>query len=162
MPQHFTRGVREIVQRSSDEAQGLGARSVEPEHLLLGLAAGPPGDRAARALADAGLDAPGVRAALDEDIADALDVIGIPREVVAAIGRPPRAHGRPRFGPSAKRVLQEAAREAARRNVRRLDSTQMLLGVLGTPAPAIDRLLLRAGTDRARLRASVGEGRPTG
>jgi ATP-dependent Clp protease ATP-binding subunit ClpA len=85
-------------------------------------------------------------------------VIGIPREVVAAIGRPERAEGAPRFAPAAKRAMQETVREAALRHEREVSSTQLLLGVLRVPSPTVDRLLERAGTDRARLRARVATG----
>jgi ATP-dependent Clp protease ATP-binding subunit ClpA len=151
----FAKSARLIVHRSQQEARALGARSIEPEHLLVSLAAGPDDDPAARALADAGLDAPVIREALDADVADALDRIGIPREVVAAIGRPQTTTGNLRFGPGAKQVLANTLRAAAERDEREVNSRQLLLGVLQTPSPTIDRLLERAGTDRARLRSSV-------
>ena len=90
MFERFTRTARADVLRAHDVAQRLGAEQVEPEHLLLALAEGH-GEAATRALAEAGLDAPAIETAIEQDLVAALEVVGVPASVVASTPIHPRA-----------------------------------------------------------------------
>ncbi len=153
--ERFTKDARRVVVRSQDEARHLGARAIHPEHLLLGVASADPGDPAARALADAGLDAGALRQGIDDDLAEGLAAIGIPAEVVEAVGHPPPSRDSLRFAPAAKQALAQALRAALERHDGEIRTVHVLLGVLRTPSDTVDRLLARAGTDRDALRAVV-------
>lgn len=151
MFQRFTRDARAVVVAAQREADRLGAAAIGPEHLLLGVVDGRPDDPAARVLADAGLDAPGVHAALARELADALAPLGIPAEAVDAIG-PVTPTGRSlRFSPTAKAAMQQALRSAVERGDRRIGARHMALGALRVPSTTVQRLLDDAGTDRAQL-----------
>ncbi len=147
----FTREARAVVVAAQREADGLGAASIGPEHLLLGVVEARPGDGAARVLREAGLDASAVHAALQAELTDALAPLGIPAEAVEAVG-PARPTGRKlRFAPAAKSAMAQAVTSAAQGGDRRIEARHMALGVLQTPSPAIQRLLDRAGADRTQL-----------
>lgn len=130
----------------------VGAEQVEPEHLLLALAEwdGP----AARAVAEAGMDAASVAAAIEADLAAMLEVVGVPPSVLEAAPARPRAD-RPCFSVHAKSALEQALREAVRGGERKLCSEHVLLGLLRPPAPALARVLARHDVEPERLAALV-------
>ena len=153
MFERFTHDAKRVVLDSLAAAQRLGAENVEPEHLLLGLAEGS-GTSAARAIAEAGIDADAIAAAIEADLVAMLEVVGVPASVVDAVPAAPRAD-RPGFGVHGKAALEQALREASRRSERRIGSEHMLLGALHAPSPTLTRVLARLGVEPARLAALV-------
>ena len=148
MFERFTRDARAVVVAALGAAQRLGAAQVEPEHLVLGLAAGD--TAASRAIAEAGIDAAAITATIEADLVAMLEVVGVLASVVGATPAAPRAD-RPDFGVHAKRALELALREAVRRKERRLAAEHVLLGVLDRPSPTLSRVLARLGVEPQRL-----------
>ena len=130
----------------------MGAEQVEPEHLLVALAEGC--TPAARAIAEAGLDAAAIAATIEADLAAMLEVVGVPPSVLDAAPPRPRAD-RPRLSLHAKAVLEQALREAIRRGERRLGAEHVLLGALRRPGPTLTRVLARHELEPERLAALV-------
>jgi len=150
MFERFSRDAQGVVVASLAAAKRLGAETVEPEHLLLGLAAG--STPASRAIAEAGLDGAAIAAAIEADLVAMLEVVGVPASVVDAMPAAPR-FDRPGFGVHAKRALEQALREAGRRSERRIGAEHMLLGALHAPSPTLTRVLERLGVEPTRLAA---------
>ena len=140
MFERFTREARAAVVRAGEAARRTGAEQVEPEHLLLALASGDAADAAARALAEAGIDAKAIEEAIEQDLVAALQVVGVPAAVVEATPVHPRAD-MPGFGAPAKEALEHALREAVGLGDRRIRSGHVLLGVLHQPPPSLHRVL---------------------
>jgi ATP-dependent Clp protease ATP-binding subunit ClpA len=151
MFERFARESRDAVLRAIVTARRLGAEQVEPEHLLLALAAGQT-DPAARALAELGLDPATIERAIEQDLVAALDVVGVPASVVESTPVYPGAP-RPGLSLAAKEALEAAVRAAAARGDRRLGTEHLLLGLLDPPAFALRRLLVTLDVEVARIRA---------
>lgn len=142
--QRFTLGAIRVVQRAKQEARRLGADTVAPEHLLLGVARGE-----------------GVGA-------DALSHLGVTADRLdEAIGRSAPGAGKaggpacqsPRWSPQARRVLEAACDEARELNLRLgrpifVDTEHMLLGLLRDGGPA-SGLLRELGAEPERIRQTV-------
>lgn len=152
MFERFTREARRAVVRAQEAAGRLGAEQVEPEHLLLALAAG--ATPASRALAEAGLDARAIEAAIEADLVAMLEIVGVPASVVDSAPARPR-RDRPPLSLHAKGVLERALREAIGRGERRLGAEHVLLGALRPPGPALARILARRDVEPERLAALV-------
>src|SRR5688572_27774605 len=150
MFERFSKDAQGVVLASLAAAKRLGAENVEPEHLLLGLAEG--STPASRAITEAGLDAAAITAAVEADLVAMLEVVGVPASVVDAMPAAPRVD-RPDFGVHAKRALEQALREAARRSERRIGAEHVLLGALHAPSPRLTRVLERLGVEPTRLAA---------
>jgi len=152
MFERFSHDAKRAVLAALGAAQRLGAEQVEPEHLLLALTEGC--TPAARAIAEAGMDAETISATIEADLVAMLEVVGVPASVVDATPATPRAD-RPGFGVHAKRALEQALREAARRHERRLGAEHVLLGALHAPSPTLTRVLARLDVAPERLAALV-------
>lgn len=150
MFERFGKDAQRVVLAALAAAKRLGAETVEPEHLLLGLAEG--STPASRAITEAGLDAAAITAAIEGDLVAVLEVVGVPASVVDAMPAAPRAD-RPDFGVHGKRALEQAVREAARRSGRRIGAEHVLLGALHAPSPTLTRVLQRLGVEPTRLAA---------
>ena len=141
MFERFSSESKGAVLRALETARRLGAEQVEPEHLLLGLAEGR-ADPAARALAEAGLDAQQIERAIEEDLVAALDVVGVPASVVASTPVYPGAK-HPGIGVAAKEALERSragggpARRAAARD--RAPPARPPRSAGGQPAPRARR-----------------------
>lgn len=162
----------------------LGHSWLGTEHLLLGLLAGPATDPAVAALA--GVTAEAVRTALEEDLATGLPddrallaTLGIdldqvrarieadfgPHAIAELYARRRRAGRRLARGPlcgiglapRAKRALEQARRAAKAAHRPRIDTADLLIGLLEIDDAMAPRLLRRLGTApdtiRSRLRA---------
>ena len=158
MFERFTREVRAVVTCAVGEADMLGAASIGPEHLLLGVVEAGPDAAPARALVAAGLDAPAMRAALEGELVDALAPLGIPAEAVEAVGPAVPTGRRLRFSPAAKTALAQALKSVVERGDRRIDARHVALGVMRTPSPALQRLLDAARVDRDALWRALSVG----
>lgn len=152
MFERFTKDAREVVRRASKEAEAAGSASVDAEHLLAALLAGPSGVRAT--LARAGLDAGGWAEALAEEEAASLAAVGVDAADWAMV-RPRPARGRSRVGASSKVALERTLRAAMGRGDRRIGPEHVLLGVLAADVGRVPRALELAGVDRAALRAAL-------
>ena len=152
MFERFTRDAKAVVLCAMDVTMRLGAEQVEPEHLLLALAEwdGP----ARRAIAEAGMSAETIAAAIEADLAAMLEVVGVPPSVLEAVPARPRAD-RPGFSVHARSALEQAMREAVQRGERKLGSEHVLLGALRPPAPTLTRVLARHDVEPERLAALV-------
>ncbi len=145
MFEKFTKDARWIVERSVEEAQGRGDRTVEAEHLLFALAGVDPTLRAA------GLDREGVARALDVAFERSLAAVGV------SVGDPgpatgaARPHRSPRFGTTAKRALELSLRVALERGDRRITRGHVLLGLLQVQEGTVARALAAADVDRREL-----------
>ncbi len=126
---------RLAVQLGRRAAAAGGRRTVAPEHLLLGLMA-LPGGTAARALAEAGVQADRVRAQL---------------------GVPPRAaaDGDAEVSSRSRAVLERALDEAVRLGHLELTDVHLLLALLHHGGPGVRELLRRAGTTPEAVQALV-------
>jgi len=151
--ERFVRESRRAVIRAQEEARALGAERVEPEHLLLALARGC-GDRAARAIDEAGLSRDAIAAAIEQDLVAALEVVGVPATVVASVPARPGAD-RPRLSLAARDALERALRQAVRRGDRRIGTEHVLLGILRPPRGSVARVLARLDVEPERLAALV-------
>ena|SRR5436305_4664709 len=153
MFERFARESRDVVVRAVVTARRLGAEQVEPEHLLLALAAGH-SDPAARALAELGLDPATIEHAIEQDLVAALDVVGVPASVVESTPVYPSAP-RPGLSLAVKEALERAVRAAAARGERRMGTEHLLLGLLDPPPFGLRRLLVALDVEVARIRALV-------
>ena len=144
-------GLKAVIVRSIDEASRRGAAKVEPEHLLLSIAAS--GDVAALALADAGLDYVGVEAALRGEREHALRAAGI--EPVAEERLQATGASRPAWGSAIREALKrgnfKARRDRSRVERERLAVADALIGVLRLDLGTVPRALAYAGVDRTAL-----------
>jgi ATP-dependent Clp protease ATP-binding subunit ClpA len=138
----FTRDARAVAREAEAFAARGGSPTIEAEHLLLALAAGP---------LDLGLDCDDVREALDAENARSLAAVGVS---CGAFHVPPPVAA-PRWGTSAKLALERSLRVALARKDRRIEPGHVLLGVLAAPVGTVPRALECAGIDRAALRGRV-------
>jgi ATP-dependent Clp protease ATP-binding subunit ClpA len=151
MFERFAHEARRVAVEANSVAAGLGAPSIEAEHLLISIASG--NDPAGHALRDVGLDAHEVREAIQRDFARVLGRVGID-----ASGVTPSANCRrtkPRWGASATQGLVRAYEEAKRRGERTIRSEHILLGLLRAEHGAVPRILNAEGIDREVLTARL-------
>jgi ATP-dependent Clp protease ATP-binding subunit ClpA len=153
MFERFARESRLVVVRAVADARRLGSDRVEPEHLLLALAEGDT-DPAARALAEAGLDAERIERAIEQDLVAALAAVGVPAAVVASTPIVPGAP-KPALSVPVKEALERALRAAVRRGERRMGTEHLLLGLLDPPPVSVRRVLASLDVEPARLAALV-------
>ena len=149
MFERFGGEAQRVVLNAIDAARRLGAEQIEPEHLLLALAAGH-ADPAARALSEAGVDREAIERAIEQDLVAALAAVGVPASVVAATPPKPR-RDRPGMSQPARDALERSMQEAARRGERHIGSGHVLLGLLNPPAVGLGRVLVALGVEPARL-----------
>jgi ATP-dependent Clp protease ATP-binding subunit ClpA len=154
MSKRSDKGLESVVVRAREEARMLGASRLEAEHLLLALTRQRERD-AGRLLADVGLDHERLREALDNELAQSLEAVGVASGAIALAEMPVPTTGQPRWGASAKRALQRAALIARARGDRGLRPTHVLLGVLEAGEGTVPRTLSAAGVDVLALVARV-------
>ncbi len=152
MFERFTHEAREVVRQAEEEARDLGSRTIEAEHLLLALAAGP--SPVAGLMAEHGLGHDAVVVALQREEERSLSAVGVSAD---AYGAPAalRVAGRVRFGTSAKRALERTLQEALALGSKRLDAAHILLGVLAADHGTVPRALRMAPAGAQELRRAV-------
>lgn len=150
----FASEARTVVRRAETEARAEGSRSIEAEHLLLALST-PEDTRAARVLAEAGLDHDVLRGALDGQFRDALSAAGVELGEDGPPARQASAAQRPRIGQSGKLALQRALLATAKRGDKRLEACHLLIGILRAEHGTVPRALDHAQIDRQQLAASA-------
>jgi transcriptional regulator with XRE-family HTH domain len=134
----FTDEARRVVQHSHELADQLGARAVEPSHLLLALAA-PKSGASARALAAAGIDPAALRAAITDGDS--------PGER--------NRRGRVSFPGSTKKALELSLREAIRLGDDRIGSEHLLRGLLRTDDDAVNSTLNELGVTPTNIHEAL-------
>ena len=149
MLNRFTKEARLVVGDSIQVARGLGAPTVEAEHLLLAVVAGDA--PVAHVLSDAGLDFDGLAAALVAETTRSLAAVGVSAD---ALHFSPFVE-RPRLATSAKLVLERSLKAAVARNDKHIGSAHITLGALRATTGTVPRALECAGVDRVALTARV-------
>jgi ATP-dependent Clp protease ATP-binding subunit ClpA len=145
MFERFTRPARDAVTEASHIARDMGALTIEAEHLLLAVTNSD--TPAARVLHDAGLDDEGLRAALTAETTRSLAAVGVS---VDALHFSPFVQA-PRFGTSAKLVLERALKVALARRDKHIGAEHLVLAALQPAVGTVPRALEQAGVDRAGL-----------
>ena len=140
---------RRAVEYARQEAHGLGARAVAPEHLLLGLLRGR-GGIAARALEEAGLELEGARIVVGDAAA------GSPGEGAQEESPAP---SRPTILPATRAIFEQSLREAVAHGDAHLGVEHVLLALVSSPSTGTTEVLVRVGVSeeqvRERLRDAV-------
>jgi ATP-dependent Clp protease ATP-binding subunit ClpA len=181
MFERFTQQARDVVVDAQEEARVLGHDEIIPEHILLAVLSDAD-SLGAGVLRQLGVDRDAVRvevATLGSSDADALRAIGVDLEAVrrqaeAAFG--PGALDRPRrrrsglfrsvlmgghlpFSSPAKKVLEQALREALALEHNYIGTEHILLGLLADDRGSVPHTLRRLATpvDPAAVRARVIE-----
>jgi ATP-dependent Clp protease ATP-binding subunit ClpC len=167
----FTELAKRVIVASQDAAFSLGHDFIGTEHLLLGLAAtaGTAGevlrqhgvelsrarDETARRLEAAGVPATGGQAAKDALSMIGIDVSEVQRRADDTFGPGAFRFPRPAFTPRAKKALQLTLREAADLGHQRIDTEDLLLGLLAESEGVALQVLSALDVDAAALRQSV-------
>ncbi|MDN5852275.1 MAG: hypothetical protein L0K86_05380 [Actinomycetia bacterium] len=167
MFERFTEHARASVTAAMAIAEDVGARQLEPVHLLAAIAeaGGPGGD----ALEFMGVESLHLGTAMRDDPldADALAGLGVDLDEVrthaerefgaGALDRAPRRTRRGRLPLSrpAKAAFGRALKEAAGRSQRWLDTGHLVLGLLDVDAPRVRAVLASAEVDLGALRGDV-------
>jgi ATP-dependent Clp protease ATP-binding subunit ClpA len=142
------------------EARRSGARFIEAEHMLLSLAASRDTE-AARLLLDSGLGHERLTAALRDEHRQSLAFAGL-NPTAASLPEATELDRPISMGTSAKTALGRAVHGSREQRSRRarLESMDVLIGILMAELGTVPRALAIAGVDRAallaRARASVG------
>jgi D-alanyl-D-alanine carboxypeptidase len=152
MFERFVKEARRVAAQAREEARLAGATSLEAEHILLSLA-GTPGT-AQQVLAAAGLDHRAVQAALEAETRHSLEAVGVSLDAFD-LPAPAPATGEPRWGASAKQVLESALSAARARGDGHISGGHILLSLLQSDTGTVPRALALAGVDRQALAAST-------
>ena len=147
MFERFAGEAQQVALQAHSVAAGLGASSVEAEHVLVSLAGtqGPAG----AALREVGLDSAELYEAIQRDFERVLAQVGIDASGVDVSSNCRRT--KLSWGASAKRGLERALEEAKRRGDRKIGCEHMLLGLLRAEHGTVRRLLVAEGIDRDEL-----------
>lgn len=150
--QPLSRAMRELVTRAIVEAQQRNAQLVEAEHLFLALARSE--SPVQSALADAGLDASRVEAALASERELSLRVAGVTHLDGDRLSAAQRI-ARPRWGASAKDALSRAHRVAAAQRRQRSAEIDLLAALFALELGTVPRALALAGVDKQAVLAAA-------
>jgi ATP-dependent Clp protease ATP-binding subunit ClpA len=145
MFQRFTQPARDAVTEASYIARDMGAMTIDAEHVLLAVTN--TDTPAARVLHDAGLDDDGLRAALAAETTRSLAAVGVSAD---ALHFSPFVKT-PKFGNSAKLVLERALKVALARRDKHIGAEHLVLAALQPAVGTVPRALAQAGVDRAGL-----------
>ena len=147
MFERFVGEARQVALQAHSVAAGLGASSVEAEHLLVSLAGTQ--HPAGAALRGVGLDSTELHDAIQRDFERVLAQVGIDASGVDVSSNCRRT--KLSWGASAKRGLERAVDEAKRRGDRKIGCEHILLGLLRAEHGTVPRLLAAEGIDRDEL-----------
>jgi ATP-dependent Clp protease ATP-binding subunit ClpA len=153
---------RSSILRALEEAAKLGATSVGPEHLLLGIAT-LAGSSASVVLAEAGITPEGVRQAIEAEDAEVLAAIGISLDIVHekveqtigsdAWGQSFSAVELP-FTQAGKDAVNASVGEARKLRHHAIEAEHILLALLGRGG-SVDEILGRLGASPVDVRNHV-------
>ena len=138
MFERFVGEARQVALQAHSVAAGLGASSVEAEHLLVSLAGTQ--HPAGAALREVGLDSTELHAAIQRDFERVVARVGIDAGGVDVSANCRRT--KLGWGASAKRGLERAIEEAKRRGDRKIGCEHILLGLLRAEHGTVPRLSL--------------------
>ena len=138
MLERFVKEAQAVAAAALAEAERVGARQVEAEHVLLALA-GDAGGRARPALEEAGLDRAAIERELRREFAESLARVGVDLDGFRLPD--PAPHPVKRWGPSAKAALEGALVAARDRGERRIEPHHILLSLLHTQHGTVARVL---------------------
>jgi D-alanyl-D-alanine carboxypeptidase len=150
----FAQDTRDVIGRAEVEAQNDGTPAIEAEHLLLALAA-EPGSATGRLLGEFGLDHEKLASTLREEYRRSLAFVGVAvsdQEQHQAI----EPDGSLSLGTSAKAAVKRALVACANRRAR-LETTDLLLGIVQAGFGTVPRTLEIAGVDRTALVSRAAE-----
>ena len=147
MFERFVGEARRVTLQAHSVAAGLGASSVEAEHLLVSLAGSQ--NPAGAALREVGLDSTELHEAIQRDFERVLAQVGIDASGVDVSSNCRRT--KLSLGASAKRGLERALEEGKRRGDRKIGCEHILLGLLRAEHGTVPRLLAAEGIDRDEL-----------
>lgn len=154
------RQLHAIGQRAIAEATARRASAVGAEHVLLAITADPDAP-AARALAAAGLDYPGLTTALHAERVRSLAVAEVEAIDEGLLTSAPRTT-KPGWGASVRDLLRAAdkpaAKTAARAGVPGAVELELAIGILHAGLGTVPRALALAGLDRASIQQSLRGG----
>ncbi|MGZ8652627.1 MAG: Clp protease N-terminal domain-containing protein [Actinomycetota bacterium] len=154
MFERFDKRSQTVVVDARSEAVDHADALLGAEHLLLALARRSGWD-AGLVLAGAGLNHQRLRSAIDADIERTLETVGVSASTIRIPSSSLRPVKEPRWGTSAKRALERAARAARDHGDRRILPTHILIGVLGAAEGTVPRALTAAGVDVDQLVAAA-------
>ena len=155
MLERFVKEARGIAACAQEEARTLGTATIEAEHVLLALARDT-GGVAGGVLAGAGLDHGAIVEALETEFERSLALVGVSAQAFG-LAAPARFAGTPRWGTSAKAVLEHALVTAKARGDRRIGSGHLLLALVGAREGTVPRALRGAGVELPALAARTHE-----
>jgi ATP-dependent Clp protease ATP-binding subunit ClpA len=154
------RQLHAIGQRAIAEASATRASAVGAEHVLLAIAADPDAP-AARALAAAGLDYPGLAAALHAERVRSLAVADVEAIDQSLLASAPRTT-KPSWSASVRDLLRAADKTAAKTGARAglpgALEIELTIGILRAELGTVPRALSLAGKDRASILQSLRGG----
>lgn len=151
----FRRWPWATITRACDVAAAGGFDTVEAEHLLVALTQ-QADEPTARALQALGMTERAVGAALDDEYAGALGVVGVSGPLATRPKLPKgSAAARPKWGQSATLVLGRALQAAADRGQRRVGDRHLLIALSQAEAGVIPRVLATLGVNAADIEAAL-------
>ncbi|MGH3629244.1 MAG: Clp protease N-terminal domain-containing protein [Sciscionella sp.] len=139
MFERFNDDARNVVVAAQEEARRLQHNYIGTEHVLLGVLKLPGDFGVPRALADLGITADAVEAAI--------------RETVGAGQQPPTGHIP--FTPRSKKVLELSLREALQQHSDYIGPEHIMLGILREGGGVAAQILTRHGRSSEEIRAAV-------
>ncbi|WP_165960405.1 Clp protease N-terminal domain-containing protein [Actinocrispum wychmicini] len=138
-----------LVKAAQTEAQALGAKAIEAEHLLLAIAA-QPDSPVGQTLHRFGLLHDRLIDLIGGERARSLAFIGIDPASVGLPSTPKKTRGRLPLATSSKQALARVVENSNRRRDK-LNVAELLRAIVGTDAGTVARLLAMANVDRADL-----------
>lgn len=152
----FTATARSVAVLAQEEARLQGASEITSDHILLGVIRA--GGAAAEVLAELDVDVHDVRAAGERVLAARLAGLGVSLEHLrdandlGSVASPNSV----RFALEAKRVLEQALREALERRDHRIGDEHVLLAVLRDERSTGARVVAELGLSADALRLRLG------
>ena len=143
----FDKYLQTMIDQAGTEARLDGARTVEAQHLLLAIAAGP-----GQVLGSSGLDLSAIREALDREFEHSHSAAGVSRSAFGLPAASSDAHRALHLGASTRLAIERAITSSSHRD---LQPAHLLLGILQAEVGTVPRALALAGVDRADLMARV-------
>jgi ATP-dependent Clp protease ATP-binding subunit ClpA len=144
----FEKYLHAVIMRADHEAREDGSPTIEAQHLLLAVA-GEQEPTTRELLASVGLDRAAVHAALEQEFAHSLSVVGVSSN---AYDLPPASWRpvHPKMGTSGKLALERSMSLSRKKDMR---PAHILLGILLAQAGTVPRALALAGVDLEDLTA---------
>ena len=144
----FDTYIKAVFARAEHEASDDGAATIEPQHVLLAVAA-QDGTDAQRVLDAAGLGYAALKEALHREFAKSLSTAGVSLDAFDLPRATPDPKHHPQLGGWFKPAMERVT--GASRGTKDLGSRHLLLGLLEPSVGTIPRALALSGVDRTAL-----------